>query len=48
MQFEHRLGVGLRFRNQTLGLRAMHYSNGGIKKPNDGIEMYSVLYRLAL
>ncbi len=48
MQFEDRLGVGLRMRNQTLGLRAVHYSNAGIKKPNDGIEMYSVHYSLAL
>ncbi len=48
MQFEDRLGVGLRFGEQTLGLRAIHYSNAGIKKPNDGIEMYSIHYSLAL
>ena len=48
LQFEDRLGVGLRLRNQTLGLRAVHYSNAGLKKPNDGIEMYSLHYSLAL
>ena len=48
LQFEDRLGVGLRLRNQTLGLRAVHYSNAGLKKPNDGIEMYSMHYSLAL
>ena len=48
LQFEDRFGIGLRSRNQTLGLRAIHYSNAGIKKPNDGIEMYSVHYSLAL
>lgn len=48
LQFEDRLGIGLRSRNQTLGLRAVHYSNAGIKNPNDGIDMYSVHYSLAL
>lgn len=48
LQFEDRLGVGLRLRNQTLGLRVIHYSNAGIKKPNDGIEMYSIHYSVAL
>lgn len=48
VQFEDRFGVGLRLRNQTLGVRAIHYSNAGIKKPNNGIEMYSIHYSLAL
>lgn len=48
LQFEDRLGVGLRFGRQTLGLRATHYSNAGLKRPNDGINMYSVHYSLAL
>jgi lipid A 3-O-deacylase len=48
-QFEDRLGVGLRFgRGHTLGLRAIHYSNAGIKTPNDGVEVYSLYYRLPL
>ncbi|WP_375740054.1 acyloxyacyl hydrolase [Pseudomonas boanensis] len=46
-QFEDRIGAGLRFYNQELGLRAMHYSNAGIKQPNDGIETYSLHYRLS-
>ena len=44
-QFEDRLGVGLRFANQEVGLRAIHYSNAGIKQPNDGVESYSLHYR---
>lgn len=47
-QFEDRLGVGVRFYNQALGLRVIHYANGGLKSPNDGIEAYSVHYRIAL
>jgi len=46
-QFENRLGVGLRFAGQELGLRAMHYSNAGIKQPNEGIESYTLHYRLS-
>ncbi len=47
-QFEDRFGVGVRFYNQTIGLRAIHYSNGGLKKPNNGIETYSLHYRVNL
>lgn len=46
-QFEDRLGVGLRFAGQEVGLRAIHYSNAGIKKPNDGAETYTLHYRTA-
>lgn len=47
-QFEDRLGAGLRFAGgHEVGLRAIHYSNAGIKKPNDGIETYSLHYRMA-
>lgn len=46
-QFEDRIGVGLRFADQELGLRAMHYSNAGLKEPNDGVETYSLHYRLS-
>lgn len=43
--FEDRIGVGLKFgEGQKLGLRAIHYSNAGIKEPNDGIESFSVFY----
>ncbi|MGH8354802.1 MAG: acyloxyacyl hydrolase [Pseudomonas sp.] len=46
-QFENRAGFGLRFADQELGLRAMHYSNAGLKQPNDGVEAYSLHYRLS-
>lgn len=46
-QFEDRLGVGLRFHGQEVGLRAIHYSNAGIKSPNEGIETYTVHYRVS-
>ena len=46
-QFEDRLGVGLRFADQEIGLRAIHYSNAGISQPNDGVEAYTVHYRVA-
>jgi lipid A 3-O-deacylase len=43
--FEDRIGFGLKFgEGQKLGLRAIHYSNAGIKEPNDGIESFSVFY----
>ena len=47
-QFEDRFGVGVRFYNHAIGLRAIHYSNAGLKKPNNGIEAYSLHYRVAL
>lgn len=46
-QFEDRLGAGLRFSGQEVGIRAVHYSNAGIKQPNDGIEAYTLHYRLS-
>lgn len=43
--FEDRLGVGVRFgEHHRVGLRAIHYSNAGLKNPNDGIESYSLYY----
>jgi len=44
-QFEDRRGFALRFAGQEVGLRAIHYSNAGIKQPNDGVEVYSLHYR---
>lgn len=41
-QFEDKLGLGLRFGEQQqydIGLRATHYSNGSIKRPNNGVNM---------
>jgi len=47
-QFEDRIGAGLRFAGgHEVGVRAIHYSNAGIKKPNDGIESYALHYRVA-
>ncbi|WP_188982897.1 acyloxyacyl hydrolase [Pseudomonas matsuisoli] len=47
-QFEDRIGAGLRFAGgHSLGIRAIHYSNAGIKGPNDGVETYSLNYSMA-
>ncbi|WP_137820642.1 acyloxyacyl hydrolase [Pseudomonas sp. 2FG] len=46
-QFEDRLGAGLRFAGQEVGIRAMHYSNAGLQSPNDGVETYTLHYRLS-
>jgi lipid A 3-O-deacylase len=46
-QFEDRIGFGVRFAGQEVGVRAMHYSNAGLKKPNDGVESYAVHYRMS-
>jgi lipid A 3-O-deacylase len=44
--FEDRIGAGLRFAGgQQIGIRASHYSNAGIKQPNDGIESITLHYR---
>lgn len=47
-QFEDHIGFGVRFHNQVLGLRAIHYSNAGLKSPNEGIETYSLHYGITL
>ncbi|MBC3957742.1 MULTISPECIES: acyloxyacyl hydrolase [Pseudomonas] len=45
--FEDRIGFGLRFAGgHEVGIRATHYSNGGIKQPNDGIESYALHYKM--
>jgi lipid A 3-O-deacylase len=46
-QFEDRIGFGVRFVDQEIGVRALHYSNAGIKDPNDGVESYSLHYRMS-
>lgn len=39
-QFEDHIGAGYVFNNGwDLGLKIVHYSNGGIKKPNDGVDL---------
>ncbi|QXI27726.1 acyloxyacyl hydrolase [Pseudomonas vanderleydeniana] len=48
-QFEDRIGFGLRFAGgHELGVRVTHYSNAGIRTPNDGIESYALHYTLPL
>lgn len=43
--FEDRIGAGLKIgETQKVGIRAIHYSNAGIKQPNDGIESFSLFY----
>ena len=44
-QFEDRLGFGVRFADQELGVRVIHYSNAGLKQPNGGVETYTLHYR---
>ena len=47
--FEDRIGLGLRFGGgHEVSVRAMHYSNAGIKEPNDGIEAYTLNYRMPI
>ncbi|PTS86671.1 acyloxyacyl hydrolase [Pseudomonas sp. HMWF032] len=46
-QFEDRIGFGVRFAGQEVGVRALHYSNAGLKQPNDGVETYSLHYRMS-
>jgi len=41
-QFEDRIGVGIRTRNWDVHYRFMHYSNGGIEKPNNGFDAHVV------
>lgn len=45
--FEDRIGFGLRFKGgHEVGIRATHYSNAGIKQPNDGAESFALHYKL--
>ena len=38
--FEDRFGIGFRAGSWDLAFRYMHYSNAGIRKPNDGIDIF--------
>jgi len=46
-QFEDRIGVGVKSGAYDFNVRYMHYSNAGLKKPNDGIDifMFTLAYR---
>lgn len=41
-QFEDRLGIGVRGERIDLHYRFMHYSNGGLEKPNNGIDFHVI------
>ncbi len=43
--FEDRIGWGYRFNaRHELSIKLMHYSNAGIRQPNDGVDMVLVHY----
>lgn len=49
-QFEDRLGIALDFgeqHKQSLALRYMHYSNGGLNSKNPGVDFLNVSYAYA-
>lgn len=41
-QFEDRLGIGIRGQRVDFHYRFIHYSNGGLEKPNNGIDFHVV------
>ena len=46
-QFEDQIGLGFRFgqnRQHDLNIRYLHYSNGGLSVPNDGIDIVLLSY----
>ena len=43
-QFEDRLGLLAHFGKSSLGVRWLHYSNAGIKRPNPGLDFFSLSY----
>ena len=46
-QFEDRVGIGVRIGKENrhnLNLRYVHYSNAGIKQPNEGIDIFMISY----
>ncbi len=48
-QFEDRLGIGYQFgedEQYRLALRYFHYSNGGVKKPNPGLDFISFSFAM--
>lgn len=47
-QFEDRLALGMPWGNGELTLSVSHYSNAGIKRPNDGFETLMLGYRFPL
>jgi lipid A 3-O-deacylase len=39
-QFEDRIGAGIRIEKLDFNFRYMHYSNGSMSQPNDGIDIW--------
>jgi lipid A 3-O-deacylase len=39
-QFEDRIGLGVKLEHVDVSIRYMHYSNGSIAQPNDGIDIF--------
>ncbi|PHS35311.1 MAG: acyloxyacyl hydrolase [Sulfurovum sp.] len=46
-QFEDRIGLGIKTGSYDFNARYMHYSNAGIEKPNNGIDiiMFTLAYK---
>ncbi|UCF78362.1 MAG: acyloxyacyl hydrolase [Candidatus Eiseniibacteriota bacterium] len=42
--FENRVGIGIRGRGYDLNLRYLHYSNSGLKEPNEGLDILMVSF----
>ncbi len=42
--FEDILGVGVRAKTYSLGLRYTHYSNAGLREPNNGMDIFVLTY----
>ncbi len=48
-QFEDLIGAGLRFDSGSqTGIRLYHYSNAGLKQPNQGVNKVALYYRMAI
>ena len=47
LQFVDQLGLGVAGKHWDAGLRMLHYSNGGLKQPNEGLNLVELvlLYR---
>ena len=48
LHFEDRIGFGLRGRNYDVNFRYLHYSNAGLKQPNEGIDILMISLGLGI
>jgi lipid A 3-O-deacylase len=44
LHFESRFGLGIQIGNHDVSMKYMHYSNGKLKMPNDGIDIFTINY----